>query len=42
MTLQIKRLFRRRAAIEAVIGHGKDGHRMSRNYLARAEGDAIY
>ena len=41
MTAQIKRLFRRRAAIEPVIGHGKDEHRIGRNYLAHAEDDAI-
>ena len=41
MTAQIKRLFRRRAAVEPVIGHAKDEHRMGRNYLAHAEGDAI-
>jgi transposase, IS5 family len=40
MTGQIKRLFRRRAAIEPVIGHAKDEHRMGRNYLAHTEGDA--
>jgi transposase, IS5 family len=41
MTAQLKRLLRRRAAIEPVIGHGKEEHRMGRNYLAHAEGDAI-
>lgn len=41
MTAQIKRLLRRRAAIEPIIGHSKDEHRMGRNYLAHAEGDAI-
>jgi transposase, IS5 family len=41
VTDQIKRAFRRRAAIEPVIGHLKDDHRMGRNYLAHAEGDAI-
>lgn len=40
MTVQIKRLLRRRAAVEPVIGHGKNEHRMDRNYLAHAEGDA--
>ena len=30
---QIKREFKRRAAIEPVIGHLKDDHRMGRNYL---------
>jgi IS5 family transposase len=41
MTEQIKREFRRRSAIEPVIGHLKDDHRMRRNYLAHASGDAI-
>jgi transposase, IS5 family len=38
---QIKREFKRRAAIEPVIGHLKDEHRMGRNYLAHSSGDAI-
>jgi len=33
--------FRRRAAIEPVIGHLKHDHRMARNYLKGAVGDAI-
>jgi IS5 family transposase len=37
---QIKREFKRRAAIEPVIGHLKEHHRMGRNYLAHAGGDA--
>jgi transposase, IS5 family len=41
VTEQIKREFKRRAAIEPVIGHLKDDHRMGRNYLAHAAGDAI-
>jgi IS5 family transposase len=41
MTEQIKREFRRRSAIEPVIGHLKDDHRMRRNYLAHESGDAI-
>ena len=32
---------RRRAAVEPVIGHIKNEHRMGRNYLAHAQGDAI-
>lgn len=40
VTPEIKRLFRRRAAVEPLIGHSKDEHRMGRNYLARREGDA--
>jgi len=38
---QIKRDFKRRAAIEPVIGHLKDDHGMSCNHLAHASGDAI-
>jgi transposase, IS5 family len=41
MTPQIKREMRRRAAIEPVIGHIKNEHRMGRNYLAHEQGDAI-
>lgn len=41
VTPQIKRDFKRRAAIEPVIGHLKDEHRMGRNYLAHSTGDAI-
>ena len=41
MTPQIKREMRRRAAVEPVIGHIKNEHRMGRNYLAHAQGDAI-
>src|SRR5262249_1785565 len=41
ITPQIKREFKRRAAIEPVIGHPKEHHRMGRNYLAHASGDAI-
>ena len=40
VTDQIKRDFKRRAAIEPVIGHLKDDHRLGRNYLAHAAGDA--
>jgi hypothetical protein len=38
---QIKREFKRRAAIEPVISHLKEHPRMGRNYLAHASGDAI-
>ena len=38
---QIKYEFKRRAAIEPVIGHLKDDHRMGCNYLAHSRGDAI-
>jgi transposase, IS5 family len=41
VTPAIKRVFRRRAAVEPVIGHLKDGHRMRRNQLAHSTGDAI-
>src|SRR5208282_788431 len=41
VTQQVKREFKRRAAIEPVIGHLKDDHRMGRNYLAHSSGDAI-
>jgi IS5 family transposase len=34
MTAAIKREMRRRAAMEPVIGHIRNGHRMDRNYLA--------
>ena len=41
MTEAIKRKMRRRSAIEPVIGHLKAEHRMGRNHLAHAAGDAI-
>ena len=41
VTKAIKALFKRRAAIEPVIGHTKEEHRMGRNFLAGREGDAI-
>jgi len=41
MTPAIKRQMRRRAAVEPVIGHIKNQHRMNRNYLAHTRGDAI-
>jgi transposase, IS5 family len=37
----LKRLLRRRSAIEPVIGHLKQDHRMKRNYLQGKEGDEI-
>jgi len=40
LTKAIKRAFRRRAAVEPVIGHLKSDHRMGRNFLAFASGDA--
>ena len=39
VTAQIKRELRRRSAVEPVIGHLKEEHRMGRNYLAGQEGD---
>jgi len=41
VTEAIKRQFKRRAAVEPVIGHAKQDHRMGRNFLAHREGDAI-
>jgi len=38
---QIKHEFKRRAAIEPVIGHLKEHHRMHRNYLTGRDGDRI-
>ena len=40
VTPAIKREMKRRAAIEPVIGHAKEEHRMGRNYLAGRHGDA--
>ena len=37
----IKRAFKRRSAVEPVIGHLKTEHRMGRNHLAHSTGDAI-
>jgi len=36
-----RKKFRRRAAIEPVIGHLKSDHRMARNYLKGFKGDEI-
>jgi IS5 family transposase len=41
VTEQIERELRRRSAVEPVIGHLKAEHRMGRNHLAHAKGDAI-
>ena len=41
MTRAIKREMKRRAAVEPVIGHIKNEHRMGRNHLAGTQGDAI-
>ncbi len=37
----LKKLFRRRSAIEPVIGHGKQDHGLERNHLKGKEGDRI-
>jgi transposase, IS5 family len=41
ITQVIRREMRRRAAVEPVIGHLKDGHRMRRNHLKSRDGDRI-
>jgi len=41
VTASIRREMKRRAAVEPVIGHLKDGHRMDRNHLKGYEGDRI-
>jgi IS5 family transposase len=41
LSAAIKRAFRRRAAVEPVIGHLKSEHRMGRNHLVGSTGDAI-
>jgi len=41
VTAAIKRIMKRRAAVEPVIGHMKQDHGMDRNYLAHSTGDAI-
>lgn len=41
VTKAIRREMRRRAAVEPVIGHLKDGHRMRRNHLKGRERDRI-
>ncbi len=41
MTKPIRCKLRRCAAVEPVIGHLKAGHRMGRNYLVHALGDAV-
>ncbi len=41
VTKAIKRELKRRSAVEPVIGHLKAEHRMGRNHLAHAVGDAI-
>jgi hypothetical protein len=41
VTKPIRREMRRRTAIESVIGHLKDDHRMGRNHLKGRDGDRI-
>jgi len=41
VTKAIRREMHRRSAVEPVIGHLKDGHRMRRNHLKGREGDRI-
>ena len=41
VTRPIRREMKRRAAVEPVIGHLKNKHRMGRNHLAHSTGDAI-
>src|SRR5258705_12994753 len=41
VTKAIRREMRRPAAVEPVIGHLKDDHRMRRNYLKSRDGDRI-
>ena len=41
MTPRLKRLLKRRNAIEPVIGHQKNDGRLDRNYLKGATGDAM-
>ncbi len=40
VTNAIKRDLRRRSAVEPVIGHAKNDHRMGRNFLKGVQGDA--
>ena len=40
VTEAIRRKFKRRGAVEPVIGHCKEDHRMGRNFLAHRDGDA--
>jgi IS5 family transposase len=40
-TRALRRMLKRRAAIEPTIGHLKSGNRLDRNYLTRPEGDRI-
>ena len=41
VTEPIKRELRRRSAVEPVIGHLKEDHRLGRNHLAGRHGDAV-
>jgi IS5 family transposase len=40
-TRALRRMLKRRAAIEPTIGHLKSGNRMDRNYLTGQDGDRI-
>ncbi len=40
-TRALRRMFKRRAAIEPTIGHMKSDNRLDRNYLTGQEGDKI-
>jgi len=39
--MQVRKFFRARAGIEPIIGHLKQDHRMSRNFLLDKQGDKI-
>lgn len=41
VSVSLRRFFRRRSAIEPVIGHLKSDHRMNRNFLKGVEGDKM-
>jgi IS5 family transposase len=41
LPVKLKKLLRRRAAIEPIIGHAKSDHRLDRNYLMGKDGDRI-
>jgi len=41
LTRTVRKWFKRRAAIEPIIGHVKSDHRMSKNYLKGVDGDHI-
>ena len=41
MSPAIKKQMKRRAAMEPVVGHGTNKHRMGRNNLSHSEGDRV-